>query len=278
MDYRVFAYVCAISMASGILFGLAPALRLSRLDVNAALKDGGYHAGTGRRGSFLSGFLVTVEMALAVVLLAGAGLMIRGFLATAAQPIGVDTRNILTMAVGLPSSAYPGAREQAAFFERLEKQAAAIPGARMATVASSTPDSQTLNYEYQLESGAPVEQRAVPHVDGVVIGDQYFAALRTGVVRGRDFTEADRGSDAPVVIVNQLCAARLWRVAAASARRARTPSARDCAWATPSVSRRSTSPNSPESRWWASRPTFCKARPEWSRWSTGTSGRNRSGP
>jgi len=66
MDYRVLAYICAISMASGILFGLAPALRLSRLDVNAALKDGGRSAGTGLRGSFLSGFLVTVEMALAV--------------------------------------------------------------------------------------------------------------------------------------------------------------------------------------------------------------------
>jgi putative ABC transport system permease protein len=210
MDYRVLAYICAISMASGILFGLAPALRLSRLDVNAALKDGGRSAGTGLRGSFLSGFLVTVEMALAVVLLAGAGLMIRGFLATAAQPIGVDTRNILTMSVGLPSSAYPGAREQAAFFDRLEKQAAAIPGTRMATLASSVPDSQPLNYAYQLEGAAPVEQRAVPHVDGVVVGDQYFAALRTGVMRGRDFTEGDRAGDAPVVIVNQLCAARLW--------------------------------------------------------------------
>ena len=210
MDYRVLAYICAISVASGILFGLAPALRLSRLDVNAALKDGGYRAGTGLHGSFLSGFLVTVEMALAVVLLAGAGLMIRGFLATAAQPIGVDTRNILTMAVGLPSSAYPGAREQAAFFDRLEKQAAAIPGTRMATLASSAPDSPPLNYEYQLEGAAPVEQRAVPHVDGVVVGDQYFATLRTGVVRGRDFTEGDRAGDAPVVIVNRLCAAKLW--------------------------------------------------------------------
>jgi predicted permease len=87
MDYRVFAYVCAISVASGILFGIAPALRLSHLDVNAALKDGGYRAGSGPRGSLLSGFLVTVEMALAVVLLAGAGLMIRGILATAAQPM-----------------------------------------------------------------------------------------------------------------------------------------------------------------------------------------------
>jgi len=210
MDYRVFAYICAISVASGILFGMAPAMRLSRLDINAALKDGGRSAGTGLHGSFLSGFLVTVEMALAVVLLAGAGLMIRGFLATAALPIGVDTRNILTMGIGLPDSRYPGGREQAAFFDRFEKQAAAIPGVRAATAASSAPGMSSMNYAYQLEGATPVDQRAVPHIDSVVVGDNYFSVLHTGIARGRDFTEADRAGDAPVAIVNQLCAARLW--------------------------------------------------------------------
>ncbi len=210
MDYRVFAYICAISIASGILFGLTPAVRLSRLDVSAALKDGGRSAGTGPRGSFLSGFLVTVEMALAVALLAGAGLMIRGFLATAALPIGVDTRNILTMEVGLPSSRYPDGREQAAFFDRFEKQLAAIPGARMATIASSLPGMPTTEYAYRLEGATPVDERAIPRVGGVVVGDGYFATWRTGVVRGRDFTEADRAGDAPVAIVNQLCAGKFW--------------------------------------------------------------------
>ncbi len=211
MDDRVFAYVCAISLASGILFGLAPAVRLSRLDLNAALKDGGHGAGTGLRGSFLSGFLVTVEMALAVVLLAGAGLMIRGFLATAALPIGVDTRNIATMTVGLPPLRYPSPGEASAFFNRLEKQVAAIPGAGMVAIASSVPGiGSTIDYAYQLEGAAPIETRAVPRVNGVAIGDHYFATLRTGVARGRDFTEGDRMGETPVVIVNQLCAAKLW--------------------------------------------------------------------
>jgi len=208
VDYRVFAYVCALSMASGILFGLAPAMRLSRLDVNAALKDGGRSAGTGLRGSLLSGFLVTVEMALAVVLLASAGVMIRGFLATAAQPIGVDTRGIAVVDVGLPSSRYAAPREQAAFFGSLRKQAAALPGARAATLASSAPGMGSMNYLYQLEGAKPVEQRDIPRVDGIVVGGQYFDVLRTGILRGRDFTEADGG--VPTVIVNQLCAAKLW--------------------------------------------------------------------
>jgi putative ABC transport system permease protein len=173
-------------------------------------KDGGSTAGTGLRGTVLSGFLVTVEMALAIVLLAGAGLMIRGFLATAALPIGVDTRNILTMEVALPSSRYPGAREQAAFFDLFEKQLSAIPGARIATIASSLPGTSSMEYAYQLEGAAPVEDRAVPRVGGLVVGDSYFATLRAAVVRGRDFTDADRSDEAPVVIVNRLCAAKLW--------------------------------------------------------------------
>ena len=210
LDYRVFAYICAISMASGILFGLAPAIRLSRLDVNSTIKDGGRSAGTGLRGSLLSGFLVTVEMALAVVLLAGAGLMIRGFLATAAQPIGVDTSNILTMEVGLPSTRYPGGREQVAFFDRFQKQIAAMPGARMATIASTLPGASSVDYAYQLEGAVLVDERAIPRVGGVVVGDAYFSTLRAGLVRGRDFTETDRAGDEPVVIVNQLCAAKLW--------------------------------------------------------------------
>jgi putative ABC transport system permease protein len=210
LDYRVFAYICAISLAAGILFGLAPALRLSRMDVNASLKDGGRSSGAGRHGTFLSGFLVTVEMALAVVLLAGAGLMIRGFLAAAALPIGIDTRDILTIAVGLPDSRYSDAREQAAFFGRFQKQLAAIPGARMVTLASTLPGSSATEYAYQLEGAAPVKEQAAPRVGHLVVGDNYFATLRAGVVRGRDFTEADRAGESPVVIVNQLCAAKLW--------------------------------------------------------------------
>jgi ABC-type antimicrobial peptide transport system permease subunit len=67
-----------------------------------------------------------------------------------------------------------------------------------------------MNYAYQLEGATPVDQRAVPHIDSVVVGDNYFSVLHTGIARGRDFTEADRAGDAPVAIVNQLCAARLW--------------------------------------------------------------------
>jgi len=108
MDHRVVGYLIAISIGTGILFGLAPALRLSKLDVNASLKDGGRGAhgssGGGGRGKHLSALLVIGEMALAVVLLAGAGVMIRSFLKIHNADMGVETSNVLIAAVDLPAA------------------------------------------------------------------------------------------------------------------------------------------------------------------------------
>src|SRR5262249_36175175 len=106
MDYRAFAYLTGISIGAAVFFGLAPALRLSCIDPNAALKDGGRGAGTCIRGKYLSGILVVAEMALAVVLLAGAGLMIRSFLLAYSRPTGADTANVLTMRLDLPDTKY----------------------------------------------------------------------------------------------------------------------------------------------------------------------------
>src|SRR6185436_6159680 len=105
MDYRAFAYLAAISIGAAVLFGLAPALRLSRLDVNSGLKEGG-RAGVGIRGKYLSGILVVAEMTLAVVLLTGAGLMIRSFLWAYTRPAGVNSANVLIMRFDLPNAKY----------------------------------------------------------------------------------------------------------------------------------------------------------------------------
>ena len=106
MDYRVFVYLVIISVASGILFGLAPAARLGRLDVNGALKDAARGSTGSRRGKRLSGLLVVGEVALAVVLLAGAGVMVRSFLKIYMAAIGVEAENLLVTRVTLPPSRY----------------------------------------------------------------------------------------------------------------------------------------------------------------------------
>jgi hypothetical protein len=119
MDYRAFGYLAAISIVSSILFGLAPALRLSRLDVNSGLKDGSHGSGTGLRGRYLSGALVVLEMTLAVVLLAGAGLMMRSFIWAYNRPLAVNAANVLTMQFDLPAAKYPKTSDQLALRRRL---------------------------------------------------------------------------------------------------------------------------------------------------------------
>src|SRR5215472_5379845 len=102
MDYRAFGYLAGISISAAILFGLTPALRLCSLDVNTGLKDGGRGAGTGVRSKYLSGVLVTIEMTLAVVLLAGADLIIRSIISDYTRPTGTNTANTPTMRQNLP--------------------------------------------------------------------------------------------------------------------------------------------------------------------------------
>ena len=120
LDGRLFLFALAVSVMTGILFGLAPALRLSKLDVNTSLKDGARGSSGGGRGKYLSGLLVVVEMALAVVLLAGAGLMIRSFLNAYRGDIGIQNQNILTMEIQLPNKNYLKPEQQLAFFDRLK--------------------------------------------------------------------------------------------------------------------------------------------------------------
>jgi hypothetical protein len=128
MDTQALVYLVAVSLATGVLFGLAPALRLSKLDVNTALKDGGRGASTGIRGKRLTNALVTAEMALAVVLMAGAGLMVRSFLNIYRASLGINSSNVLTMRIALPQDKYPRADDQIAFDDRLTMRLAALPG------------------------------------------------------------------------------------------------------------------------------------------------------
>jgi len=210
LDYRVFAYLLAISIATGLLFGLAPALRLSRLDVNTALKDGGRSAASGVRGRYLSALLVIGEMALAIVLLAGAGLMLRSFLKIYTADLGVRTANILTAYVELPLSRYPGAAAQIAFFDRLTMRLKAIPGVDSLALANSLPGLYAPRLPFELAGAPPVDERRRPRISAVVISPNYFGTLGAEVVSGRDFNDFDGASAIPAVIVNQRFASQHW--------------------------------------------------------------------
>ena len=154
MDYHVLGYLVAISIGTAFLFGLAPALRLSKLDINSALKEGGRGAAGGGRGGRLSAVLVIAEVALAVVLLAGAGVMTRSFLNIYNADLGVTTENILTVAIDLPAAKYPDEDAWVSFYDRLKARLEAIPGVESVAIAARLPADGSRRLPYEL-AGAP---------------------------------------------------------------------------------------------------------------------------
>ena len=212
MDHRVLAYLIAISIATGILFGLAPALRLSKFDVAAALKDGGRSVTAGVRGKHLSGLLVTGEMALAIVLLAGAGVMIRSFLKIRTADMGFQTGNVLAASLDLPPARYPTAEQRISFYDRLMQRMRTTPGVESVALTENPPSWGSRRVPYAL-AGAPGStdpDYRRPKVSAVKISPAYFQTLGATVVSGRDFDDSDAASTAPVALVNQLLAAKFW--------------------------------------------------------------------
>ncbi|HEY7391405.1 MAG TPA: ABC transporter permease [Bryobacteraceae bacterium] len=212
MDRTVLAYLIAISIGTGILFGIAPALRLSRLHINSALKDGGHGAISGARGRHLSSVLVTGEMTLAIVLLAGAGVMIRSYLKIHTANMGVKVANLLvgTQLGGLPPDRYSTPESRISYFDRLKAQLEAVPGVESVATASVLPSWRSRPLPYELAGEPPVEPARRPQVEVMAISPGYFRTMSAAIVSGRDFNNADIPHGPPVAIVNQKFANVLW--------------------------------------------------------------------
>ncbi|MDP8981616.1 MAG: ABC transporter permease [Acidobacteriota bacterium] len=208
MDYRAFGYLAAITLTTAILFGLAPALRLSRMDVNAALKEGG-RPGGGIRGKYLSGVLVVVEMTLAVVLLTGAGLMIRSFLLAYSRPAGVNTANVLTMRLELPTAKYGKPADQIEFQRRLIERLRALPGVETVAVASTVLGNGNIDFPYELE-GQNVDPDHRKSTNFLLAGDGYFETLQLAALRGRVLNSSDHAPGPNVAVINEAMARQLW--------------------------------------------------------------------
>jgi putative ABC transport system permease protein len=210
MDYRVLGYLIAISIGTALLFGLAPARRFSKLDVNAMLKDGGRGATGGGRGKHLSALLVIGEMALAVVLLAGAGVMIRSFLNIYRADPGIRTANILTQGLSLPGGSYPHPEDRLSFYDRARTRLGAIPGVESIALADSIPTRYASALPYELAGTSPATGQGRPTVPVLTVSPDYFRTLGARVLSGREFRESDDSSGVPVAIVNQRFASQYW--------------------------------------------------------------------
>jgi putative ABC transport system permease protein len=139
MDGTVFAFFAVVCLGTGIIFGIAPALHASKADVNEILKEGGRSGSAGVRARRWTGALMVAELALTVVLLAGAGFMMRNFVTLYRLDMGIDTSKLLTMALALPERKYPALEQRRAFYERLEERLKSNPKIEGVTVTSNIP-------------------------------------------------------------------------------------------------------------------------------------------
>ena len=210
VDYRVLTYLAALSLGTGLLFGLAPALRLVNSDILAALKEGGRAVSVGTSHARSSFFLVTAQVALAVVLLAGAGVMTRSFWKVYAADLGVHTHDVVTMGVFLDETKYASGVSAVAFFDALVARLKVVPGIESVSIAWSLPTEGTAHIPYEVSSAPSVPGRPRPMGSVLVIGPDYFSTLSAIVVTGREFTDADSCTGPRVVVVNERFAAAVW--------------------------------------------------------------------
>ncbi|HEX8145946.1 MAG TPA: ABC transporter permease [Pyrinomonadaceae bacterium] len=209
VDYGVLAFTGVVSVLAGVAFGLAPALHVSSPDLNETLKAGG-RSGDGGRGGRLRSALVVAEMALALVLLAGAGLLVKSVARLRAVDAGFDTANLLTMNLPLPSSRYPNGAAQAAFYERLTRQVEQLPGVEAAAFTSVLPLSGNFDGRSLAVEDQPVPRGQEVSVDLYVATPGYLRAMRIPLVDGRAFDERDTADRAPVALVSETMARKLW--------------------------------------------------------------------
>ncbi len=211
IDRAVLGFILLVSLLMAVLFGLAPAFQLSKPNLNESLKEGGRTQTEGFRGRQLRDLLVVSEVALALVLLLGAGLMARSFIKLLRVDPGLDPKNVLTMQIWLSESKYQQGQDVAAFYQQVLLRVGALPEAQAASAINFLPlsgwgDSVHFAVAGRAES-SPGEE---PVADYRVIDPNYFRAMRIPLLRGRWFTEDDRESAPGVVIINENLARRFW--------------------------------------------------------------------
>jgi putative ABC transport system permease protein len=211
VDRTVLGFTAAVAVASGILFGLAPLLHVSETNLQHALKEGDWRGSAGRAGNRTRNALVVAELALALVLLAGAGLMIRSFQRMQEIRSGLEPEGVYTGAVTLPVAVYPDDEARRRFFRRLLDEAAALPGARSAALTTGLPLQRgSWGRDYALEDTPLGDPSTLMHSFFALVTPGYFGTLGIPIRKGRDFEWTDGADSPPVIIVSESLARRSW--------------------------------------------------------------------
>jgi putative ABC transport system permease protein len=211
VDGYVLAFTAAVAVAAGILAGLGFAWHASRIDLNEALKESSRGAGPSSSSHRLRGLLVVTEVALALVLLTGAGLMVKGFRHLVNTNPGYDRQSVLTFQIALPESKYRDESQVRALYDQLVERLGALPGVEAAAAASSLPGQWNwTRTEYAAEGQAPAAPGELRLAIMEAVTPEIFRVLRIPVVRGRALTAQDGPNSTRVVVLNASLAKRLW--------------------------------------------------------------------
>ncbi len=210
MDWRVLAFTLGVSLLTGILFGLIPAIQAARADLNFTLKEGGSRPGGGLRRNKAHAILVATEVALALVLLVGSALLIRTYIALRSVAPGFDPNNILTMDMWLDAPRFQKAAGVAQLVRDGVERIESLPGVEAAATASSLPLAPTYHETFTIE-GRPLPKNGYHGASAWrSISPNYFKVFRIPLLRGRSFNDRDSAGGAPVMVINETMATRFW--------------------------------------------------------------------
>src|SRR5581483_7732339 len=214
-DGRVVAFTCLVTLATGLVFGLVPALRASRVDLNETLKEGSRGSGNsafGRDHQLTRKLLVVSEVALSLVLLVGAGLLIRSYQRIGNASQGFDSHNVHSMRLSLPATRYPTPESIASFYQRVSEKVKALPGVEAVGTTYSLPMS-TVAFAWEpitIEGYVPktAEDTIISNVR--IVSPGYFPVMRIPLRQGRYFNEHDRKGELETAIIDEALARRFW--------------------------------------------------------------------
>jgi putative ABC transport system permease protein len=209
VDGAVIAFTAFIALATGIVFGMIPAFQATRGDLVSSLKEGGKGALASRRAGRMREVLVVTEIALAVMLLAGAGLLMRSFARLQSVNPGFRAAQSLTFRTALPAAAYRGEPERASFYQRALERVTALPGVTSAGAISALPLSgSSFGFTFEIEGDAPPRPGEEPAMQTRVVTPDFFKAMGVPLLRGRGFTAADNANSQQVVLLSEAAVKR----------------------------------------------------------------------
>ncbi|HEX8852043.1 MAG TPA: ADOP family duplicated permease, partial [Pyrinomonadaceae bacterium] len=210
LDYRVLGFTLLVTLLTGVLFGLAPARQIRTQGLNEMLKEGVKGTTGGAQGR-LRGAFVVAEIALALVLLVGAGLLARSLARLLNSDFGFDAHNVATVSLALPSSRYAERERAGQFYQQLLERVAGLPGVEAVSVSNEIPGRET---GWTNDIAIPGHPRIQPggeiNVDWGIISADYFEVMRIPILRGRAFTRQEVAEGSPVVIIDERLAREYW--------------------------------------------------------------------